>query len=379
MNLGTRRLSTRLLPLLLVTLLTAATILVACGGNDQQQQQIVAQQDQQQQDEQQAVTTAAPAGQEQQQTASALADLEGEIAVDGSSTVFPITEAMAEEFGILTERGVRVTVGVSGTGGGFKRFCAGETDISDASRPIKDSEVELCAEAGIEFIEVPVAFDGLTVVINPDNDWVDFLTVEELNHIFRPDDYAVTWADVRDGFPDVEIALYAPGADSGTFDYFTEAINGDGGVHRSDNTTFSEDDNVLVQGVSADRGGIGYFGFSYYANNADVLKAVPVVNDAGEAITPSNETINDGTYNPLSRPLFIYVSVASLEREEVAAFVEYFLTAGTWLVDTPEVGYVQLPEPIYLAALQRVQDRATGSAIGDASEGATLAEIYATE
>ncbi len=379
MNLGTRRLSTRLLPLLLVTLLTAATILVACGGNDQQQQQIVAQQDQQQQDEQQAVATAAPAGQEQQQTVAALADLEGEIAVDGSSTVFPITEAMAEEFGILTDRDVRVTVGVSGTGGGFKRFCAGETDISDASRPIKESEVELCTEAGIEFIEVPVAFDGLTVVINPDNDWVDFLTVDEINHIFRPDDYAVSWADVRDGFPDIEIALYAPGADSGTFDYFTEAINGDGGVHRSDNTTFSEDDNVLVQGVSNDRGGVGYFGFSYYANNSDALKAVPVVNDAGEAITPSNETINDGTYNPLSRPLFIYVSVSSLEREEVAAFVEYFLTDGTWLVDTPEVGYVQLPEPIYLAALQRVQDRATGSAIGDASEGATLAEIYATE
>ena len=376
MNLGTRRLSTRLLPLLLVTLLTAATILVACGGNDQQQQQIVAQQDQQQQDEQQAVTTAAPAGQEQQQTASALADLEGEIAVDGSSTVFPITEAMAEEFGILTERGVRVTVGVSGTGGGFKRFCAGETDISDASRPIKDSEVELCAEAGIEFIEVPVAFDGLTVVINPDNDWVDFLTVEELNHIFRPDDFAITWADVRDGFPDIEIALYAPGADSGTFDYFTEAINGDNGVHRSDSTTFSEDDNVIVHGVSSDRGGIGYVGFSYYANNADALKAVPVVNDAGEAITPSNETINDGTYNPLSRPLFIYVSVASLEREEVAAFVEYFLTDGAWLVETPEVGYVQLPEPLYGSVLRRVHERETGSAMAAAEEGATLGEIF---
>ena len=304
-------------------------------------------------------------------------DLEGEIQVDGSSTVFPITEAMAEEFGILTDRGVRVTVGVSGTGGGFKRFCAGETDISDASRPIRDSEVELCAENGIDFIEVPVAFDGLTVVINPDNDWVDFLTVEEINHIFRPDDFAVTWADVRDGFPDIEIALYAPGADSGTFDYFTEAINGGGGVHRSDNTTFSEDDNVLVQGVSSDRGGIGYFGFSYYANNADALKAVPVVNDAGNAITPSNETINDGTYNPLSRPLFIYASVASLEREEVAAFVEYFLTDGVWLVDTPEVGYVQLPADIYAAALDRVRTGVTGSAMAAAEEGATLAETFA--
>ena len=303
----------------------------------------------------------------------------GEIQVDGSSTVFPITEAMAEEFGILTERGVRVTVGVSGTGGGFKRFCAGETDISDASRPIKDSEVELCAASGIEFIEVPVAFDGLTVVVNPDNDWVDHLTVEEINHIFRPDDYASSWAEVRDGFPDIEIALYAPGADSGTFDYFTEAINGDSGVHRSDNTTFSEDDNVLVQGVSADRGGIGYFGFSYYANNADALKAVPVVNDAGQAITPSNETINDGTYNPLSRPLFIYASVASLEREEVAAFVEYFLTDGVWLVDTPEVGYVQLPEAIYAAVLERVQNGITGSAMAEADEGASLAQIFGAE
>ncbi len=395
MDIATNRMTTRWLPLLIITLLAGAMLLVACSGDDEQQQSIAQQDQQQQQDraapgspaddqqqqsqEQQAVATAAPTQQQEQETRERLEDVEGEIQVDGSSTVFPITEAMAEEFGILTERGVRVTVGVSGTGGGFKRFCAGETDISDASRPIKESEVELCTEAGIEFIEVPVAFDGLTVVINPDNDWVDFLTVDELNHIFRPDDFATSWADVRDGFPDVEIALYAPGADSGTFDYFTEAINGDGGVHRSDNTTFSEDDNVLVQGVSADRGGIGYFGFSYYANNADVLKAVPVVNDAGNAVTPSNGTINDGSYNPLSRPLFIYVSVASLERPEVAAFVEYYLTDGVWLVDTPEVGYVQLPEEIYAATLARVDNRITGSAMAAATEGMSLAAIFGVE
>ena len=370
------RRSTRLLPLLVAALLAGAVALVACGEDDDQQQQSAAQANQ---DQQQAVAAAAPTLPEHQEAGQALEGIEGEIAVDGSSTVFPITEAMAEEFSILTDRDVRVTVGVSGTGGGFKRFCAGETDISDASRPIKDSEVELCAENGIDFVEVPVAFDGLTVVINPDNDWVSFLTVDELNHIFRPDDYATSWADVRDGFPDVEISLYAPGADSGTFDYFTEAINGDSGVHRSDNTTFSEDDNVLVQGVSADRGGIGYFGFSYYANNANVLKAAPVVNDAGEAITPSNETINDGTYNPLSRPLFIYVSVASLERDEVVAFVQYFLTDGTWLVDTPEVGYVQLPEAIYAAVLERALNGVPGSAMAEAGEGATLASTFGAE
>ena len=340
---------------LVIAFLLAVAVWVSFRADEQpavDERQSVTQADQQAQ--QQAQQQAGEARQPEQASPARrqISAATGEIQVDGSSTVFPITEAMAEEFGNRPDRNVRVTVGVSGTGGGFKRFCAGETDISNASRPIKDSEVELCSAAGIEFIEVPVAFDGLTVVINPDNDWVDFLTVDEISHIFRPEDFAVSWADVRDGFPDIEIALYAPGADSGTFDYFTEAINGDSGVHRSDNTTFSEDDNVLVQGVSSDRGGIGYFGFSYYANNADALKAVPVINDAGDAIIPTNVTINDGSYNPLSRPLFIYVSVASLDREEVSAFVEYYLTDGVWLVDTPEVGYVQLPEAIYATVLE---------------------------
>ena len=361
-----------LLPLLLV-IGFAAAVAVACGGDDDEQQSIAqtAAEDEQQ-------TVAQTAAQQQQGSDAAASALSGEIAVDGSSTVFPITEAMAAEFGILNPA-VRVTVGVSGTGGGFKRFCAGETDISNASRPVKDSEVEICDESDIDFIELPVAYDGLTVVVHPDNDWVGSLTVAELNHIFRPEDYAVTWADVRDGFPDVEISLFAPGADSGTFDYFTETINDGGGVHRSDNTTFSEDDNVLVQGVSGERGGIGYFGFSYYANNSDRLKAVPVVNDTGAAVLPSLETINDGSYNPLSRPLFIYVSVAALDRPEVAAFVEYYVTDGVFLVDSPEVGYVQLPGAVYTAVLDRVQNRIAGSAIAAASEGQTLASIYGAE
>ena len=356
----------RLAPLALA--LVIGLIAAACGGDGQQ-----AQQQDQREAERQAMS-----GPSQEQQSDAAAELAGEIQVDGSSTVFPITEAMAAEFGIRHPE-VRVTVGVSGTGGGFKRFCAGETDISDASRPIKDSEVQLCDENGIDFVEVPVAYDGLTVVTHPDNDWVDQLTVAELHHIFRPDDYATTWADVREGFPDIDLTLFAPGADSGTFDYFTETINDEGGAHRSDNTTFSEDDNVLVQGVSGERGGIGYFGFSYYANNSERLRAVPVVNEDGAAVVPSLNTINDGSYNPLSRPLLIYVSAASLERPEVAAFIEYYLTDGVFLVDSPEVGYVQLPEPIYAAALDRVENRVSGSAIAAAGEGDSLAAIYGAE
>ena len=365
-----------LLPLAVVTGVVAVVGLLAaaCGGGDEPAQSAAAtpaaaeqQQAQQSSATESSSSSASSAGQAEQ--------LAGEIAVDGSSTVFPITEAMASEFSILHPK-VRVTVGVSGTGGGFQRFCVGETDISDASRPIKAAEADICAANGVEFIEVPVAYDGLTVVVQSDNDWVDSLTVAELNHIFRPDDYATRWAEVRDGFPDVEISLFAPGADSGTFDYFTETVNEGAGVHRSDNTTFSEDDNVLVQGVSGERGGIGYFGYSYFSNNQDRLKAVPILNDAGEAVLPNLDTINSGAYNPLSRPLFIYVAVASLDRPAVAAFVEYFITGGVFLVDSPEVGYVQLPQELYAAALRRVQQRIGGSAIAAAAEGESLASIY---
>lgn len=356
-----------LLPLLLI----GGIVLAACGGDDDQQQAG-------QQTAASAGISSASSGSSGSSSSSSSStdeELTGEIQIDGSSTVFPITEAVADAFR-FDQGGVKVTVGVSGTGGGFKRFCAGETDISGASRPVRDAEIELCTEAGISFIELPVAFDGLTVVINPENDWVDQMTVAELNKIFRPDDYASSWAEVRDGFPDVEIKIYAPGQDSGTFDYFTETVNDGGGVHRSDDTTFSEDDNVLVQGVASERGGIGYFGFSYYANNRDRLTAVPVVNDAGAAVLPSSESINDGSYNPLSRPLFIYVKADSLERAEAAAFVDYYLNEGRALVDSPEVGYVQLPALLYDAALSRVASRTTGSAVAEAPEGASLAAMF---
>ena len=362
---------------LLGLLLVGGVALAACGGDEQQQAEEPAAAASSN-DSASTSSSSSSSSSSSAAASSADAELTGEVQIDGSSTVFPISEAVADAFGF--EQGdVAVTVGVSGTGGGFKRFCAGETDISGASRPVKDAEVELCAEAGIEFIELPVAFDGLTVVINQENDWVDQLTVAELSKIFRPEDYAVTWADVRDGFPDVEISLYAPGQDSGTFDYFTETVNGDGGVHRSDGTTFSEDDNVLVQGVANKRGGIGYFGFSYYANNRDRLTAVPVVNDAGAAVLPSNETINDGSYNPLSRPLFIYVKTSSLDRAEVAAFVDFYLNEGRELADSPEVGYVQLPGDLYEAALSRVAARTAGSAVAAAPEGATLAETFGAQ
>ena len=261
-----------------------------------------------------------------------------------------------------------MTVGVSGSGGGFQRFCAGEIDISDASRPIKESEIEECAANGIGFIEVPVAFDGLTVVVNPENDWSDHLTVAELHHIFRPDDYAETWADVRAGFPDEEIVIFSPGVDSGTFDYFTETINDESGVQRQDNTTFSEDDNVLVIGVANEFGAIGYFGFSYYINNQGNLQAVPIDGGAGP-VFPTTATVNDGSYAPLSRPLFIYVKTSSLDRPEVAAFVDYYLSDGRPIIDSPEVGYVQLPDNFYAAIRSRVTNRVTGLRLPRRSRG----------
>jgi phosphate transport system substrate-binding protein len=249
-------------------------------------------------------------------------ELSGRIEADGSSTVGPFTSAAAERFQ-QEHREVQITVGVSGTGGGFERFCRGETDISNASRAIKDEEAALCEGAGIEFVEFQVVNDALTVVVNPENDWIDCITTEQLATIWGPDSKVQRWNEVDPSFPDEELTLFGPGTDSGTFDYFTDEINGEEGASRSDYSA-SEDDNTIVTGVSGERGGLGYFGFSYYEENRDSLKALAV--DAGEGcVAPSTATAQDGTYAPLSRPLFVYVKQESFTRPEVAEFVGFAL------------------------------------------------------
>ena len=289
--------------------------------------------------------------------------LSGDIDVDGSSTVFPITEAVAEEFGILTDGNVRVTVGVSGTGGGFKKFCNGETQVSDASRPIKASEVQLCADAGIEYIEIPVAIDGLTVIVNKDNTWTQCMTVEELNTMWAPEseDVVTQWNQVRPDWPDDDMEMYAPGVDSGTFDYFTETVNGEGGASRGDFTA-SEDDNLIIQGVSGGKNGVGYLGYAYYIENADKLKAVEI--DGGNGcVAPTDTAINDGTYAPLSRPLFIYVRADAASTPHIAEFVRYFLgQEGQALA--AEVGYIPFPQPVYDLALAKFENGTSGTVFG---------------
>jgi len=294
-------------------------------------------------------------------TDTADSGLEGSVLIDGSSTVFPISEAMAEEFG-NENPGVAVTVNLSGSGGGFKKFCAGETDISNASRPIKEEEVALCEEAGIEFIEVPVAFDGLTIVVNPENDWAQCLTIDQLNAMWSPE--AETggvdnWSEVDPSFPDEPLALYGPGADSGTFDYFTDEVNGDEGVSRGDYQA-SEDDNLIVNGVQSETGGLGYFGYAYYEENQDSLKSAEIQNEAGDCVAPSKETIADGSYNPMSRPLFFYVTVDAYENKpQVAAFVDYMVDpANGDLIGS--VGYVPLPSDAVAAAQTRLSEKKTG-------------------
>ena len=281
------------------------------------------------------------------------ASLEGEIVIDGSSTVYPVSVAAAEDFR-KEYPSVQIPVGISGTGGGFKKFTAGETVISDASRPIKDSERELAAENGVTFIELTVAYDGLSVLVNPNNDWATCLTTQQMNEIWKPDSNVTNWNQIDPSYPDLEIILYGPDADSGTFDYFTEEINGDTGIIRDDFFP-AVDDNVLVQGIAGDRGALGYFGYAYYVANADKLKLAGVDGGAG-CIEPSEETINNGSYSPLSRPLYIYVNVASLQREEVKAFVDFYLRNAADLAAS--VGYVGLPQQMYDEALALVEKSA---------------------
>jgi phosphate transport system substrate-binding protein len=260
-------------------------------------------------------------------------DLSGRIEADGSSTVGPYTTAAAERFQ-QQNSGVQVTVGVSGTGGGFERFCRGETDLSNASRPIKDEEAAACKGKGVEYVEFQVANDALTVVVNKDNDWVKCLTVEQLAKIWGPDSKVKSWNQVDASFPDQKLSLFGPGTDSGTFDYFTGEINGEEGASRSDYNA-SEDDNTTVTGVSGEKGGLGYFGFSYFEENQDKLTAVEI--DGGDGcVAPSVEAAQDGTYKPLSRPLFIYVKKDALERAEVAAFLTYILDNETEIAEASQ-------------------------------------------
>ena len=270
------------------------------------------------------------------------------IKIDGSSTVYPITEAVAEEYQKATK--VKVTVGISGTGGGFKKFCRGETDVQNASRPILKKEMDACKEAGVQYIELPVAYDGLTVVINKNNDFVKSLTVEELKKMWEPSAQGKikSWKQINASYPDTPLKLFGAGSDSGTFDYFTEAIVGKAKSSRGDFTA-SEDDNVLVQGVNSDKGGLGYFGFAYYEENQDKLKAVPIIAKKGApAVTPSFETVKDGTYQPLARPLFIYVNAtAAAFKPEVKAFINFYLANAPTLVK--EVKYIPLPANEYAA------------------------------
>ena len=287
---------------------------------------------------------------------SADTGLSGQVEIDGSSTVFPIAEAVAEEFQIAN-RGVRVVVGVSGSGGGFKRFCAGEIDIANASRPIKDSERDLCAAAGVSFTEISVAWDGLSVIANPDNTFAQCLTVGELKHIWEPGSSVTTWRDVRSEWPAEEIRLYGPGTDSGTFDYFTETIVGESGASRPDFQA-SEDDNILVQGVAGDRWALGYFGYAYYAENADKLRLVEV--DGGNGcVAPSDTTIEDGSYAPLARPLFVYVKHGALARPEVRAYMDFMLSNASELV--PSTGYHALSAAQYEEGLAAIAAAAVGS------------------
>jgi phosphate transport system substrate-binding protein len=300
------------------------------------------------------------------------------VKVDGSSTVYPITEGVAEEFQKMKKGAIKVTVGISGTGGGFKKFCRGETDIQDASRPITAKEMEDCAKAGVKYYEIPVAFDALTVVVNPKNQ-IKQLTVAELKTMWEPaaQGKISKWNQVNPAFPDAPLKLFGAGADSGTFEYFTEAATGKAKSSRGDYTA-SEDDNVLVQGVARDVNAIGYFGYAYYAENKDKLKAMPIVNAAGKAIEPSEASVIDGSYNPMSRPIFIYVSDSAYKRAEVKEFVAYYLKEGATFAK--EVKYVPLPAKAYETSAEHLKKGKLGTAFGGKNEiGIKIEDLLARE
>ena len=312
--------------------------------------------------------------------ASAGAFAQALVKVDGSSTVYPITEAVAEEFQKSKKNSVRVTVGISGTGGGFKKFCRGETDIADASRPILKKEMDDCKAAGIEYMELPVAYDALTVVINPKNDWIKSMTVAELKTMWEPaaQGKITSWKQVNPAWPDRPLKLFGAGADSGTFDYFTEAITGKSKSSRGDFTA-SEDDNVLVQGVARDVGGLGFFGLAYFEENKDKLHAVAIVDKSGKpAVLPSLKTVIDGTYQPLARPIFIYVNAKSADKPEVKEFVEFYMKQGEKLAK--EVKYVPLPPKAYAYNLEHFAKRVKGTKFaGENKVGLTIEDLMKLE
>jgi phosphate transport system substrate-binding protein len=300
------------------------------------------------------------------------------VKIDGSSTVYPITEAVAEDFQIAKKGAVKVTVGISGTGGGFKKFCRGEIDIVNASRPILKKEMDDCKTVGVQYVEMPVAYDALTVVINPRNDWVKIITVAELKKIWEPaaQGKITKWNQVNPAWPDGTIKLYGAGADSGTFDYFTEAIVGKAKSSRGDFTA-SEDDNVLVQGVASDKNGLGFFGFAYYVENQKKVKALAV--DGGKGgILPSAKTVEDGSYQPLSRPIFVYVNIKAAEKPEVKELIEFYMKNAENLVK--EVKFFPLPAQAYTANLEHLNKKKVGTVFGGQPEvGLRIEELLKRE
>lgn len=294
-----------------------------------------------------------------------LSGLTGEVVSDGSSTVGPMTQAVAEEFAALAPQ-VQTSVDISGTGGGFERFCTGETDLQNASRPIAEDEVANCAENGVDWYQFEVAYDGITVVTNTENTFLTCITTDALKSLWQKENPAMTWADLNPEYPAETVNLYGPGTDSGTFDYFVEAILGEDDIR--EDFTPSEDDNVLVEGVAGDVNALGYFGLAYYEANQEILNAVAIDAGDGNCVTPSPETVQDGSYMPLSRPLFVYVSAASLERPELQEFVRFYLNSAAELA--PQVGYVASPEEAYTSAMEAFEAAVAGTGTPDSAAAA---------